>query len=444
MLNKCRRICDGVQERRFAGVCLALAIRKGWNMAEIQSVTERVSKMRRPGTTFAYQEVMALVEGGKDILALSGVPPWGPPAELVTNALSGASGISSVASSMGLIGLREAIVRKLSRDNDIQVGVDNVLVTNGAKEAIQLALHCVGDPGSEIVIPVPSYPYEGNVVLAGLHPVYVNANLVGSSTGLDLDSIESAISRRTSAILLNNPVNPTGQVFTDDEVKSLAEMAVRHRVWLIMDESFEKLVFAPARHVSIASLEGMLERTITLHSFSKAHGMGPWRVGYMVGASGLIEEARKVHEWLVLSVNPISQLIAQAALDGPQDWVSDSLRRFDEARGVAVGALDRIPDIDFYRPDAGGNIFVDVSSIAKDSSALSSLLLSEYGLATLPGAIFGDPRGIRFAFGGPLDVLADALERFEHGIRAYADRLDSTNASIARPQPSSLRSPTDV
>lgn len=391
-------------------------------MAEIQSTSDRVAKMARPGTTLAHQEVMALVERGKDILALSGVPPWGPPPELVASAVSDASGIISMASSLGLMGLREAIVRKLSCDNHIHVDVNNVLVTNGVREAIQVALHCVADPGSEIIIPMPSYPYEGNAILAGLRPVYVNSNSVSDSTGLDVDSIESAISSRTSAILLNNPVNPTGQVFTHDEVKALAEIAVRHRVWLIIDESFEKLVFAPARHVSAASLGGMLERTITLQTFSKAHGMGPWRIGYLVGSAGLIEDARKVHEWLVLSVNPISQLVAQAALDGPQGWVSDNLRRFKDARDVAVDALHRVPNIKFYNPDAGGNVFLDVSSFTKDSSALSLSLLSEYGLATLPGAVFGDPRGIRFSFGGPLDVLKDALDRLEQGIRGYAGR----------------------
>jgi len=387
-------------------------------MAEIQDTSGRVARMARPGTTAAHQELMALVGSGKDIIALSGVPPWGPPPELIAAAVSEASSAISMPSSFGLMSLRQAVVRKLSRDNHLQVDVNSVLVTNGAKEAIQIALHCVADRGSEIIIPVPSYPYEGNLILSGLRPIYVSSS--SGSTGLDVAGIESAITSRTAAILLNNPVNPSGQVYAYDELNGLAEIVRRHRLWLIVDESFEKLVFEPARHVSVASMEGMLERTITLQTFSKAHGMGPWRIGYLVGSPELIEQARKVHEWLVLSVNPISQFVARAALDGPQDWVSNNLRRFKEARDVAVDALQQVPDIKFYKPDAGGNIFIDVSSLTEESSALSLLLLSEYGLSTLPGAVFGEPTGIRFSFGGPLDLLKSALDRLERGIRGYA------------------------
>lgn len=387
-------------------------------MGKIGSTAGRVANMTRPGTTAAHQELMSLVESGKDIIALSGVPPWGPPPELIAGAVSAASRSISMPSSFGLMSLREAIVRKLSTDNQIHVDVNNILVTNGAKEAIQIALHCVADSGSEVVIPVPSYPYEGNVRLSGLHPIYVGSS--SASTGLDVVGIESAISSRTAAILLNNPVNPSGQVFSYDELNALSEIVRRHRLWLIVDESFEKLVFEPALHVSVASMEGMLERTITLQTFSKAHGMGPWRIGYLVGSPELMEQARKVHEWLVLSVNPISQLVAQAALDGPQDWVSNNLRRFKDARDVAVDAMQRIPKIKFRKPDAGGNIFIDVSSLTEESSKLSWTLLSEYGLSTLAGAVFGDPKGIRFSFGGPLDLLESALDRLERGLRGYA------------------------
>lgn len=228
---------------------------------------------------------------------------------------------------------------------------------------------------------------------------------------LDLERIRSSTSQRTAAILLNTPANPTGRVVTRKEVEGLAEIALKRNLWLIADESFEKMVYPPAEHKSLASLPEVSDRTITIQTFSKGYAMAGWRVGYLAGPARLVEAAHTVHEWTMLSLNPLAQAAAEAALQGPQDWVTEYVQEFQQARDLSVETLSQIRGIRFVPPEAGGSILLDVSTATMDADSLSAYLLTEHGLPLVSGEAFGAPGTLRFSFGADRPTLEEGLWR---------------------------------
>jgi len=289
----------------------------------------------------------------------------------------------------GLPELRAAIARKLARDNGIVADPDTeVLVTTGGQEALFLLIQALIEPGDEIIVPDPRYTsYDEAIALAGGRMILVPTR-VEDDFALDPDEVARRITPRTKVLLLISPNNPTAGVTPPEWVRGLAALAVERDLIVIADEIYEKFIYDDALHVSVASLPGMAERTITLNGVSKTYAMTGWRIGYLAAPASFIRAATALKEMVNVQAPTVSQWAAAAALDGPQECVEEMRRIYDGRRRMMMAELDRM-GIGYGRPRGGLYIWANVTSTGLTATQLSYHLLDEEDVLVLPGAGFG-------------------------------------------------------
>jgi aspartate/methionine/tyrosine aminotransferase len=311
----------------------------------------------------------------------------------------------------GMDELRNAFARKLSTQNEMNANPESeVLVTNGAKQALHVLMASVLDAGDEVLFPTPSYVYAGTIELLGAIPRPV---LMSEESGyrVDVERLEHAISSRTKMLLLNNPTNPTGVVARREELNRIVEMAARHNLVVIVDESHERLVFDDHVHISLASLPGAQERTVTVYSMSKAHNMMGFRVGFAVGPAPIISSAAAILEWETLANNFVSQAAATAVLTGPQGWLEELRRSCEANRNRLNEAISSFESIGAVIPEGGATHFLNVEQVDPSGRVVSDLLLDR-GVPSDPGDVFGEDGHIRLTVvGTELSVLEEAIRR---------------------------------
>lgn len=325
--------------------------------------------------------------------------------------------------SQGLPKLRELIVEKLKRDNNIDAEVPEIIVTVGAIEGLSAAVMALVDPGDEVLTPTPNYStHIRQIQLANGVPVFVNT-IEEENFRLDLDSFRKAITPRTKAFLFCSPSNPTGAVFDEETLREVAEICTEHDITIITDESYEYIVFDDHRHFSIASIPGMKERSVSTFTFTKTYAMTGWRIGYMVAGKEMIPQLQKAHIPFAICAPVASQYAAIAALEGPQDCVKDFCQHYLENRDLLCERLDRVPHIFTYRKPEGSYCMFpkivykggDDSGESSDSLAFAKKLLLEGRVSTTPGVAFG-PTGeghIRLTFCCPEETINIAFDRIE-------------------------------
>jgi aminotransferase len=314
--------------------------------------------------------------------------------------------------------LREAITRKLGAVNGLAVDPDRVFVTVGAMEALMLTFLTALDPGDEVLVPDPCYcNYISQLTLAGAVPVFVPT---GPERGYlpAAEAVAAAITPRTRAILLNSPANPTGAVYPRDLLHAIAELALRHDLWLFSDEAYEALVYGDIRHVSPGAFPGLADRTVSIYSFSKEYAMTGWRVGYLTGPAALLRTMATVQEQVASCVNAAAQRAALAALTGPRDGVEAMRRAYERRRDFVVARLRRIPGVRCPRPDGAFYVFPDVRAVTGDTRTLAERLLFDHKVVVSPGEAFG-PRSagfLRLSYASSDADLAEGLDRLEAGL----------------------------
>jgi len=290
----------------------------------------------------------------------------------------------------GTIELRQAIAEKLEKENDI--GADpqtDVTVTSGTQEAMFIAALGFLNSGDEALILDPYYPacFE-DTLLAEAKPVTVPLN-ERKNYGIEMEVLEKRITKRTKMIWMCNPSNPTGHVFSRQDLEIIAEVAQKNDLIVFVDEIYEKIVYNGARHVSIGSLPGMEDRTITVNGFSKAYAMTGWRIGYVVAGKKLSATLRKLHYYAVLCPNAISQKAALAALTEPQDCVQEMVSEYNRRREFVLNELEKLESLSYTIPKGAFYVFPDFSSFEKSDEVLASYLLKEARVVTAPGSGFG-------------------------------------------------------
>ena len=300
------------------------------------------------------------------------------------------AGRTGPAAATGLPELRAAIARKLARDNRIAVDPESeVLVTTGGQEALFLLVQALIEPGDEIIVPDPRYTsYDEAIALAGGSMVLVPTR-PEDDFALDSDEVARRITPRTKVLLLISPNNPTAGVTPPEWVRRLATLAAERDLIVIADEIYEKFVYDDARHLSVASLPGMAERTITLNGVSKTYAMTGWRIGYLAAPASFIRAATALKEMVNVQAPTVSQWAAAAALDGPQECVEEMRQTYDARRRMLMAELDRI-GIGYSRPRGGLYIWANVASTGLSATELSYHLLDEEDVLVLPGAGFGE------------------------------------------------------
>src|SRR5213594_2289407 len=289
-------------------------------------------------------------------------------------------------SSLGLRELREAIAEKSRRENGIPANADNILVAP-TKHCLFLAIMALVEPGDEVLMPDPGWvSYDPMTRLAGGRPVPVPA---ADEAGFVMtpDAISEAITPRTKAVLVNSPSNPAGVVFPAAVFKGIADVCKDHDLYLISDEIYEKILYE-GRHVSPASLDGMFDRTVTVHGFSKTYAMTGWRIGWLAAEKLLLKEIVKVQEQTITCVPGFVQRAATAALAGPTAPVERMVAEFRARRDIASEELSRIPELQAFRP-GGAFCFFPRYDGGTPAHEVSERLLKEGHVAVTPGSAFG-------------------------------------------------------
>jgi len=290
----------------------------------------------------------------------------------------------------GMLELREAVAEKLERENGVSFDPKTeVTITTGTQEAMFIAALGLLNPGDEALVLDPYYPaYFEDTLLAEAVPVTVPLS-EEENYRVEMEALESKVTEKTKMIWLCNPSNPTGHVFSKEDLEVIAEVTKRHNLIVFVDEIYEKLVYEGARHISIGSLPGMRDRTITVNGFSKAYAMTGWRIGYVAAEKKLSAAMRTLHYYATLCPNAISQRAALAALTGPQDCVREMVKEYDRRRKLVINELGKIDGLSYTTPRGAFYVFPNFSGFEESDEAMALHLLKKAKVVTVPGSGFG-------------------------------------------------------
>jgi aspartate/methionine/tyrosine aminotransferase len=325
---------------------------------------------------------------------------------------------------LGFPEFREVLANKLKQKNKISVTPEEVVVTSGGTEALFFAFYTLINPGDEIIIPDPGFvTYESQVYFSGGTPVHFP--LWGENNfHPDLEELKNYITPKTKAILLNSPSNPTGATFDKDELLAIAQLAQEKDIFVISDELYEDIVYDGREHISIASLPGMKERTISIFGFSKSYAMTGWRLAYLAAPLDLVKEIAKLLQNTSVCANSIAQRAGLSAIQGSQDCVKEMFTAYNKRRNVLTKGLNEIKGLSCHAPEGTFYAFVNIKETGMTSEELSMYLLEECKVVTVPGTAFGrQGEGyIRLSFATSLDMVKEGIARIKKGIEDISSR----------------------
>ena len=325
--------------------------------------------------------------------------------------------VGGYSTNAGIIELREAVVKKLERDNNIPANPAQVLTTVGAVEGLTAAVMALIDPGDEVLMPSPTYSTHAlQVKLASGKPVFV-PTIEEQGFAFDFDEFRKAITPRTKAVMYCSPNNPTGTVFDETQLRRLAEFVIENDLMVITDEAYEYFTYDGHEHFSIASIPEMRKRVVSCFTFTKTYAMTGWRLGYLHADESLIPQVAKAHIAFCICPPVVSQYAALAALTGPQDCVTEFREHYRSARDLMCARLDRLSSVFEYQKPTGAYLMFPKILVpaGQDSMAFCKKLLREARVSTTPGVAFG-PTGeghLRLSFCVPESEINKAFDRIE-------------------------------
>ena len=368
----------------------------------------------------AIHEMTRLSKQIEDVAFLSWAKPTSGAPDHIRKAATEAihrGVVDGYSESPGLPDLRREIASKLTRDNNIPADPSQILVTVGAIEGIAAAILAVIDPGDEVILPSPTYSTHINqVLLASGRPVFV-PTIEEEGFVLDIEGIRKAISPKTRAILYCSPNNPTGTVFSEQQLRQLAEVALEHNLMVITDEAYEYFTFDGHRHFSIASIPKMKKHAVSCFTFTKTYAMTGWRIGYLHADAEWIPQINKAHIPLAICAPVVSQYAALAALTESQACIEKFRNEYLAARNLMCERLDRLSAVFAYQKPGGAYLMFPriLLDEGQNSQAFCEKLLREARVSTTPGGDFGPTgeRHLRLSFCVPLDMVNKAFDRME-------------------------------
>ena len=322
-------------------------------------------------------------------------------------------GYTHYTSNAGLPELREAIVRKLKKDNGIEASVEEIIVTVGGEQALANAIFTLVKPGDEVLIPSPAFvSYRPLIQMVGGVPVEVPVREENDFCPV-VEDLKNYVTGKTKAIIINTPCNPTGAVYPRKVLEEVADFAVEHDLTVISDEAYEKIVFEGG-HVSIASLNGMKDRVVSVFTFSKTYAMTGWRLGYAVARKDIIDRMVKLNMYVIACPVAFAQKAALAALEGPQDCVEKMVSEYRRRIDLVFRRLSEMPDVSVIKPKGTFYIFPNISRYGKSEEVAEQLLYSAK-VAVVPGSAFGKygEGYLRISCATSYEKLAEAMDRIE-------------------------------
>lgn len=382
-----------------------------------------VAEMQESATLKMAKMARELKAQGKDVIDLSlGEPDFDTPVHIKDAAKKALDeGYTKYTPVNGLLELRQAIVNKLSRENDLQYTVNQIVVSNGAKQSVYNLCLALLDPGDEVILPAPYWvSYYEIVKMAGGVPV-IAYSTIEEDFKSSSEAIEALITDRTKFILYSSPCNPSGSVFSYDELKAMATMLQTYpHVLVISDEIYEHINFTQ-RHYTIASMEGMKDRTVIINGMSKGYAMTGWRLGYIAGPDWIADACTKIQGQVTSGATSFGQKAAAVALDSDHAPTLEMVKAFHQRRDLIIALLEQIPLLLVNRPQGAFYIFPDVSAFfgrtsangyhVKDADDMSLYLLAEARVSTVSGVAFGNEKCIRLSYATSEDKLKDAAQR---------------------------------
>lgn len=381
-----------------------------------------------PSATFAMAQRSAELNAeGIDIVNMSvGEPDFNTPEHIVEAASSAMkAGFTRYSPVPGYLSLKKAICGKLLRENGLTYKEDEVLVSNGAKQSICNAVLALVDDGDAVIIPAPYWvSYPQMVLLAGGTPVHIETG-IDNGFKVTPEQLEEAISPKTKLLILCSPCNPTGAVYSQDELKALADVILKHEdLYVISDEIYEHLNYV-GKHASIAAFPGMKERTILVNGVSKAYAMTGWRIGFIAAPKEIVSVCNILQGQYTSGPCSISQKTAEEAWNGPQECVEEMRQAFHKRRNILVSLMKEIPGLEVNEPEGAFYLFPKCSSFLgktagnrtiKSSTDLAMYLLEEGHVATVGGDAFGAPDYFRLSYATSEDNIREAAKRIKEAL----------------------------
>ena len=381
---------------------------------------EAASRLRKitPSLTLSIDsKAKAMKAEGIDVINFgAGEPDFDTPEHIKAAAMGSLdAGFTKYTPSSGIPELRSAISEKLKADNDLDYKPSQIIVNNGAKHSCFNAILAAIEPDDEVIIPAPYWlSYPEMVKVAGGVPVVVNTK-AENGYKITPEEFEAAMSPKTRLIIINSPGNPTGAVYSKEELAALSEVALAEEILILSDEIYEKLVYDGKKHFSVAALsKEVYELTFTVNGFSKPYAMTGWRLGYVAAPEWAAKAIDSLQSQTTSNANSFAQKGALAAYKGPQDCVANMVAEYDARRQLVISHVEKIKKISFTRPEGAFYILLNIAQTGLTSSVFAERLLDKQNVAVVPGIAFGDDETIRISY-------ATSRENIEKGLKRLAD-----------------------
>jgi aspartate/methionine/tyrosine aminotransferase len=384
----------------------------------MKRASDRLSRIPPSATLGISARARELRAEGKDVVSFgAGEPDFATPEHVVAAAARACHDMENhkYTASAGLRPLREAIAEDVRRYSHVAVDWSEVMVTNGAKQAVFQAFAALLDPGDEVLLPSPHWvTYPAGIDLAGGITVSVPTR-IDDEFKVDVESLERARTDRTRLLVFVSPSNPTGAVYTADEARAIGEWAKANDVWVLADEIYQRLTYFTDVAPSIAAATPRFENWILINGVAKTYSMTGWRVGWMVGPADIVEAANSHQSHATGNVDNVAQQAALAALVGPQDTVEEMREAFDARRKLMFSLVSDIPGVECVEPEGAFYVFPDVSKALdgrwSSTDELATVILEEAGVALVPGESFGAPGHLRLSYATGEAEIERGMER---------------------------------
>jgi aspartate aminotransferase len=379
-------------------------------------ISERAAKLTPSLTLSIDAKAKAMKAEGLDVCGFgAGEPDFDTPEHIKAAAIEAINaGFTKYTPSAGIPELRQAIADKLQAENGLTYRASQIVVSNGAKHACYNAILATCQPGDEVVIPAPYWvSYPDMVRLAGAEPVII-PTMERNAWKMRAEDFENAMTPRTKMLILNSPCNPTGSVYTREEMQAIIDVAAEEDIYILSDEIYEKLIYDDTKHTSVASVsKEAYDLTITINGFSKSYAMTGWRLGYLAAPEAVAKAVDSIQSHSTSHPASFVQRAGVVALKGDQQPIADMREEFDMRRNYMFDRISKIPNVSAVKPEGAFYLLVNVSQLGLTSQNFADRLLSKANVAVVPGAAFGDDRTVRLSYATSIDVIKKGLDRFQ-------------------------------
>lgn len=385
----------------------------------------------KPSSTLAITaKAKELKASGMDIVGFgAGEPDYNTPENVCDAAIEAIkSGFTKYTPASGTNELKAAISKKFKDFNNLNYASNQIVISNGGKHSLMNIFDAIMNPGDEVIIPAPYWlSYPEMVKLADGVPVYVYGQKENGYK-VTAQQVQDAITDKTKALIINTPSNPTGMLYTQEELRAIADVVVKNDIYVVADEMYEYLIYGDQKHVSIASFnEEIYKRTITCSGLSKSYAMTGWRIGYTGSSVEIAKLMGSIQSHATSNPNSIAQKAALEALEGPQDMVETMKKEFDARRIYAYNRVKNMPLVEVLEPQGAFYVFIDASEalkkeykgeVIKDANNLAKILIEDYQTAVIPCEDFGFPYHIRLSYAISMAQIEKGLDRIEDFLKS--------------------------